>query len=174
MPIANTDILFRYSVAAAAGNTTASSANASLGDQVATNGPTDNVANNVFDDISSAESAAGRVEYRSLFGLNNHATLTLIGARLLLSSETAGGATVQIGLDPTGITAKGAAGAQAVTVANETSAPAGVSFSAGPLTIGDLTPGQVQGFWIKRTIVAGTSGPLADGAVFAIDGDTLP
>jgi hypothetical protein len=174
MPISNTDIKFRFSTVAAAGDTTAGGASTSLGDQVATNGPTTNVANNVFDDISVAESVAGRVEYRCLFGLNDHATLTLIGAVLSISSQVAGGASVQIGLDPTGITAKGASGAQAVTVANETTAPAGVTFSGGPLTIGDLAPGQVQAFWIKRTITAGTPGPVADGATFAIDGETNP
>jgi hypothetical protein len=173
MPIVNTDIIYRYSVAAAAGDTTAGTAATSLGDQVATNGPTTNVANNVFDDVSGAEAASGDVEYRCLFGLNNHATLTLLGAVLSIQSETAGGASVQIGLDPTGITAKGASGAQAVTVANENTAPSGVAFSAGPLTIGDMAPGQVQAFWIKRTVPA-ASGAANDGAVFAITGDTLP
>lgn len=173
MAIVSTDIVYRYSVAAAAGDTTASSAAASLGDQVASNGPTTAVANNVFDDVTGAEATAGDVEYRCLFALNNHATLTLIGAQLSIQSETAGGASVQIGLDPAGITAKGAATAQAATVANESTAPAGVTFSAGPLTVGDLAPGQVFGFWIKRTVPA-ASGAAADGAVFAVSGDTLP
>jgi hypothetical protein len=173
MPIANTDIKYRYSVSAAAGDTTAGAANTSLGDQCASNGPTTNVVNNVFDDVSSAEATAGDVEYRCLFGLNDHATLTLIGAFLSIQSETAGGAAVQIGLDPTGITAKGASGAQAVTVADENTAPAGVTFSAGPLTIGDLAPGQVQAFWIKRTVPAASVGQ-PDGAVFAITGDSNP
>jgi hypothetical protein len=173
MAIVSTDIVFRYSVAAAAGNTTASSANASLGDQIATNGPTTAAANNVFDDVSGAESTAGDVEYRCLFGLNNHASLTLIGAVLAIDSETAGGASVQIGLDPAGVTVKGLASAQAATVANESTAPAGVTFSAGPLTIGDIVAGSVQGFWIKRTVPPGAAA-ANDGAVFSITGDTLP
>ena len=173
MAIVPSDIVYRYSVSAAAGNTTASSAAASLGDQVATNGPTSASANNVFDDVSGAESAAGDVEYRCLFGLNNHASLTLIGAQLAIDSESAGGASVQIGLDPVGVVAKGSASAQAATIANENTAPAGVTFSAGPLTIGDMAPGTVQGFWIKRTVPSGASA-ANDGAVFSITGDTLP
>lgn len=173
MAIVSTDILYRYSVAAAAGDTTAGSANASLGDQVATNGPTTAVANNVFDDVSPAEASAGATDYRCLFALNNHATLTLIGAALSISSQTAGGATITIGLDPAGITAKGLGSAQAATIANEAAAPVGVSFSAGPLTIGDMAPGQVQAFWMKRVTPPGAT-VLADGAVLSVDGTTLP
>jgi hypothetical protein len=173
MAIVNTDIVYRYSVAAAAGNTTASSAAASLGDQVATNGPTTAVANDVFDDVSGAEASAGATDYRCLFALNNHATLSLLGAKVSISSQTSGGATVTIGLDPAGITPKGQASAQAATIANEAAAPAGVSFSAGPLTIGDIPAGSVAAFWIKRVTPPGAT-VQADGAVFSVDGDTLP
>jgi len=173
MPIVNTDILYRYSVAAAAGNTTAGSASGSLGDQVATNGPTTAVANDVFDDVSPAEASAGATDYRCLFGLNNHATLTLLSAQLSIASQTSGGATITIGLDPAGITAKGSGSAQAATIANESTAPAGVTFSAGPLAVGDLAPGQVFGFWLKRVTPPGST-VQADGAVLSIDGTTLP
>ena len=173
MPIADTDIVYRWSVAAAAGNTTASAPSTSLGDQVETNGPTTAVANDVFDDVSGAEASAGATDYRCLFALNNHATLTLLGAKVSISSQTSGGATVTIGLDPAGVTPKGQASAQAATIANESTAPAGVTFSAGPLTIGDMAPGTVAAFWIKRVTPPGST-VQADGAVFSVDGDTLP
>jgi len=82
-------------------------------------------------------------------------------------------ALIECGLDTTAISAKGASGAQAVTVANESTAPAGVTFSAGPLAIGDLGPGQVKGIWLRRTVTAG-AGAVNDGAVYAVSGDTLP
>jgi len=173
MAISSSDIKFRFSVAAAAGDTTAGSASTSLGDQVATNGPTTAVANNLWDDVSGAEAAAGDVEYRCIFALNDHATLTLIGSVFSIQSQVSGGGLIECGLDPTAISAKGASGAQAVTVANESTAPAGVTFSAGPLTIGDLAAGQVKGIWLRRTVTAG-AGAVNDGAVYAVTGDTLP
>jgi len=173
MAISSSDIKFRFSVAAAAGDTTAGSASTSLGDQVATNGPTTAVANNLWDDVSGAEAAAGDVEYRCIFALNDHATLTLIGAQFAIQSQVSGGGLIECGLDTTAISAKGASGAQAVTVANESTAPAGVTFSAGPLAIGDLGPGQVKGIWLRRTVTAG-AGAVNDGAVYAVSGDTLP
>jgi hypothetical protein len=178
MAIASTDIVYRYSVAAAAGDTTASSAAASLGDQVATNGPTTAVANNLWDDTTGAESAAGDVEYRCVFVLNNHATLTLIAAVAYIASQTAGGGLIEMGLDPAAISAKGAASAQAATIANESTAPAGVTFtsptSGSPLAIGDMAPGQVKGIWLRRTVTAGAGPVNPDGAIITVTGDTLP
>lgn len=173
MAIVSTDIVYRYSVAAAAGDTTASSGAASLGDQVANNGPTTAVANNLWDDVSGAEAAAGDVEYRCIFVLNNHATLTLLGAQFSIQSQTSGGGLIEYGLDPTATSAKGASGAQAVTVANESTAPAGVTFGSTPVTIGDLAPAQVHAVWLRRTVTAG-AGLQSDGAVLAVTGDTLP
>jgi hypothetical protein len=52
-------------------------------DQIITN--TDE---NLFDDISSAESAAGDTEYRAFMVKNTHATLSLISAKVFLSSNS--------------------------------------------------------------------------------------
>lgn len=172
MPIVNTDIVYRYSVAAAAGDTTAGTANGSLGDRVATNGPTSGSANNFWDDVSTAEAAAGDVEYRCGFVLNNHGTLTLIAPVLSLLSETAGGGSIALGADPTAASAKGSASAQAVTVANEQTAPAGVTFGS-TANLGDIPAGFVKAFWMRRTVPAG-AGLLADGAVLSVDGQTNP
>lgn len=173
MAIVNTDLVWRYSVAAAAGDTTASGPSTSLGDQVASNGPTSGAANNFWDDVSSSEAAAGDVEYRCGFVLNNHGTLTLIGPQLSIQSETAGGASIAIGVDPTAASAKGSASAQAVTVADESVAPAGVTFGTSPVALGNIPAGFVKAFWVRRTVPAG-AGLLADGAVLSVDGDTLP
>jgi hypothetical protein len=178
MAIVPSDIVYRYSVAAAAGDTTASSAAASLGDQVATNGPTTATLNNLFDDVSGAEAAAGRVEYRCLFALNNHATLTLQSANAYITSQTSGGGLIEMGLDPAAVSAKTSGSTQAATIANETSAPAGVTFtsptSGSPLVIGDMAPGQVKGIWLRRTVTAGAGALNPDGVIIGVTGDTLP
>lgn len=180
MPIVSSDIKFRLSVVtASAGDTTASTPAASLGDQVATTEITTAQLQNLFDNVSGAEAAAGTVEYRCLFILNNHATLTLESPVVFINSQTAGGGTVDIGLDTTAISAKGASGAQAVTIANETTAPAGVTFSSpttgSPLSLGgNLAPGQVKGLWLRRTVSAGAAATNPDGVIIDVRGDTLP
>lgn len=179
MPVGPTDIVFRFSVVAAAGDTTAGTAATSLGDQVSTTAITTATLQNLFDNVSGAEAAAGDIEYRCLFILNNHATLTLEAATVWIASQTALGGTVDIGIDTTAISAKGAAVAQAVTIANESAAPAGVTFSSptsgSPLSLGgDLAPGQVKAIWLRRTVTAGAAGLNPDGLILAAGGETLP
>lgn len=176
MPIVASDIVYRLSVVtASAGDTTASTPAASLGDQVSTSVITTAQLNNIFDDVSGAEASAGDVEYRCIFVLNNHATLTLLGASVSVQSQTAGGGTIDIALDNIAVSAKGAAGAQAATVANEQTSPGASAgaFGAGPLTIGDMPPGQVKGIWLRRTVAAATAGLNNDGVILAVTGDTL-
>lgn len=175
MPIASSDIHYRLSVAAAAGDTTAGTPATSLGDQVSTTQITTAQLNNIFDDVSGAESAAGDVEYRCIFVLNNHATLTLQNATVQVQSQTAGGGSIDIATDNIGPVAKGSASAQADAVANEQTAPTNVSaFGAGPLSLGNIGPGQVRGVWMRRTVTAGAGAVDPDGVVLRVTGDTLP
>jgi hypothetical protein len=175
MAIVASDIKYRLSVVtASAGDTQAGTPATSLGDQVATTVITAASLNNLFDDVSGAEAAAGDVEYRCFFVLNDHASLTLTTATAILTSQTAGGGTIDFGLDPAGITAKGAAGAQAATIANESAAPAGVTFNTTNQLIGNLAPGQVQGIWLRRTVTAGAGAVNPDGVIMTVQGDTLP
>lgn len=178
MPIITTDIVYRLSTTAgAAGDSTAQgNPNASLGKYVSTTVLAAG-ANTLYDDISGAENAANTVDYRCLFVLNNHATLTLQNAVVYVSSEVAGGAVVAIATDNTAPSPKGSATAQATQIANETTAPAGVSAFSTPTTagtglaLGNIGPGQVKAFWVKRT-AANTSAVTGDGATFAVAGDT--
>lgn len=175
MPIASGDIKKRFSVTAAAGDTTAGTAAGSLGDQVSTTEITDATLNNLFDDVSGAEAASGDTEYRCIFILNNHASLTLTGATIAVQSQTAGGASVDIATDNIAKSAKGSASAQATSIPDETTAPTGVSaFGAGPLALGDLAPGEVKGVWIRRTVPVGATAANPDGVVLRVTGDTLP
>lgn len=173
--IVASDIVKRYSVVAAAGDTTAGTAATSLGDQVSTTAITDATIGNVFDDINGAEAAAGSVDYRCIFILNNHATLTYVGATIAVQSESAGGATIDIATDNIAVSAKGSASAQAAVIANGGVAPTGVSaFGDGPLTIGDMAPGQVKAVWLRLTTPASATAMNPDNFVLVLDGDSLP
>jgi hypothetical protein len=174
--ITSGEILFKYSVAAAAGNTTAGTAATSLGDQISTTQWTGGSANDLFDDISGAENAASTVDYRCIFVHNSNGANTLENAVVYLSAETAGGASIAVGADTTAASALGSGSAQALTVANETTAPAGVTFSS-PTTagtgvaLGNIPSGQVKAFWIRRT-AANSAALSSDGVTIAVTGDT--
>lgn len=175
MPIVGSDIQKRFSVSAAAGDTTAGTAATSLGDQVSITQITDATLTNLFDDVSGAESAAGDTEYRCIFILNNHATLTLQNATIQILSQTANGGLIDIATDNIAASAKGSGSAQAAVIPDEQTAPSGVSaFGAGPLALGSLAPGQVKGVWLRRTVSPGATGVNPDGVVLRVTGDTLP
>lgn len=178
MPIAGSDILLKFSVkTGAAGNSTVGTAAGSLGKYISTTQITDNSLNNLFDDVTGDENAALENEYRCFFIHNAHATLTFQNVKAYLISEVAGGATIAIGVDTTAASAIGAAPAQALEVANEDTAPVGVTFSS-PTTlgtavsIGNLAPGECRALWVRRT-TANTS-PLAnDGVTLRFAGESL-
>jgi hypothetical protein len=177
MAITATDILYKFSVAAAAGNTTAGTAAGSLGDQVSTTQITDNTLNNLFDDVSGDENAASTVEYRGYFVHNNHATLTWTAPKVWISGEVAGGAVAAIAVDTVAASAVGSGSTQMTTIANETTAPAGQSFSSPTtkgtgLSLSDLPPGQVKGIWVRRS-AANTAAVANDGVTVRVEGDTL-
>jgi hypothetical protein len=176
--IVSTEIVYRHTTTAgAAGDSTAqANPNADLGKYASTSAWAGGVANDLFDDISGAENAASTSDYRGLAILNNNTANVLANAAAYISSEVAGGASVAIGADPTGSLAKGSASAQLVTIANETTAPAGVTFTspttyAGGVALGSIAVGFVKGLWIRRA-AANSSALSADGATFTVQGDT--
>lgn len=175
MAITASDILLKFSVSAAAGDTTAGTAATSLGDQISTTQLTDATLNNLFDNVSGAEAAAGSTEYRCFFIHNNHASLTYQAAAVTISSQTSGGGDITIALDNIAVSAKGSGSAQAAAIANETTTPSGVgTFGAGPLTIGDIAAGSVKAIWVKRIVTAGAGALNPDGVILGFTGDTLP
>ncbi len=174
--ITSGEILFKYSVAAAAGNTTAGTAAGSLGDQISTTTIPDATLNALFDDISGAENAASTVDYRCIFIHNSNASNSLQNAVIWISSEVAGGASIAIGIDTTAASAIGSASAQALTIANETTAPVGVSFSspttAGTgLSLGTIAAGSCKAVWVRRT-AANSAALNNDGVTLSVQGDT--
>jgi len=168
MAITATDILYKFSVAAAAGDTTGGTAATSLGDQISTTQITDATLHNLFDLITGPDNAASDTEYRGFFVHNNHATLTW--------EKVGGGAAAAISVDTTGVTAKGSASPQMKTIANEDTAPATQTFSSPTtkgtgLSIGNIPPGSVAGIWVRRA--AANTGPVNnDGVTIRCEGDT--
>lgn len=127
----------------------------------------------LFDDVSSAEAAAGDIEYRLVYMQNGHGTLTAQSAKVFISTQTPSPSTdLAIGLAAVG------ANAVETAVANENTAPAGVTFSspatyAAGLSLGNLAPGQYYGVWLRRTVTAG-AGVFADSATVVVQCDTNP
>jgi hypothetical protein len=153
MAITATDILYKFSVSAAAGNTTAGTAAGSLGDQIST---TQITLNNLFDDVTGDENAASDVEYRGFFVHNNHGSLTWTAPFAWLSAEVAGGATAAISVDATAASAVGSGSTQMKTIADESTAPATQTFSSPTtkgtgLALSDVPAGNVKGIWVRRT-----------------------
>ena len=175
MAVVAADMKLKFSVAAATGNSSAGTAAGALGDQVSTTELTTNVIGNLFDDVSAAEATAGDVEYRCVFVCNDNATDTAFNVAVAIQTEVAMGANYDLALDLIGVTARGSASAQALTIANENTAPSGGAgvgaFGDGPLAIGTMGPLTVQGVWVRRTVTAATAAATGDGATIRISGE---
>lgn len=178
MPIVAGDILFKLSTkVGAAGNANTSTPAGSLGKYVSTTAVSGTALNNLFDDISGDENAASEAEYRCVFVHNNHGSLTLQSAVLWLSAETAGGANMALATDNIAASALADAGAQAAEIANEDTAPTGVSAFSAPstkgtgLALGNIGPGQVKAFWVRRT-ATNSAAINSDGGTIRVEGDT--
>ena len=163
MAIISTDIQYRLS--GGASNAVTASSLGGVKSSVA--------ASNYFDDVSSAEAGTGDTEYRCIYVHNNHGALSLIGAKVFIQTNTPSSDTdVAIGLGSSAINGT------EQTVADESTAPSGVSFSApttfaGGLAIGDLAAGAHKAVWVRRTVNAGAAA-YADSFTLRVQGDTNP
>ena len=172
MPIISTDIVYRLSGGAANVDP-----NASLGGARSTAGGgviTSGAANNLWDNVAGDEHAAGAdIEYRGIYVLNAHGSLTLQAAKLWIDSLTTSADTeFDIALAGEGLNGT------METVANESTAPAGETFTrpvtkAGGLTLGNIPFGQHYGFWIRRTVNQNAAAANDTGSV-RVEGDTDP
>jgi hypothetical protein len=168
MPIATTDLLIRLS-----GGSSNSDPNVSLGGVMSTTtAVTDNTTHNLFDQVDGTESNAGDTEYRGVYLLNNHGSLTAQNTKVYISSNTASAdTTIDIALAGEGLNAT------METVANENTAPVGETFSApttyaGGLNMGNIPAGQRFGLWIRRTVTAGAAAVNDDAVTIKYDCDT--
>lgn len=128
-------------------------------------------ANNLFDDVSSGEASAGDIEYRGFYVKNTHGSLALQNAVVWIDALTASSSTefdIALAAEAVNVTM--------ATIANESTAPATVSFTrpttlGGGLAIGNIPAGQSKGIWIRRTVTAGASAASDSGSI-RVDGDT--
>lgn len=172
MPIVATDIEFRLSGGAA--NTAPIS---SLGGAMSTAGGgviTTAVANNLWDDVTGAQSAAGLTEYRAFYVKNNHATITWQSVFFWIDSLTSSADTeFDVALASEAVNT-----AIVQTIGAETTAPTSVTFTrpvtkAGGLSIGNIPATNFKGLWIKRTVNAGAAAAADTGSI-RCEGDTGP
>jgi hypothetical protein len=169
MPITTTDLVIRLS-----GGSSNSSVNASLGGVMSTTtAVTDNVTHNLFDQVDGTESAAGDTEYRGVYLLNNHGSLTAQNTKVYISSNTASADTeIAIALAGEGLNVT------METIANENTAPAGETFSttaidyASGLSMGNIPFGQRFGLWIRRVVTGGAAAVNDDAVTIKYDCDT--
>lgn len=87
MPIAASDIKTRLSVTtgSAGGSTAQGNPNASLGTYISTTDISGTPLDNLFNDLTGDQQAAGQVDYRCMFVYNSHATLTYQTPKIWLS-----------------------------------------------------------------------------------------
>ena len=173
MPIVEADLIHRLS-----GGISNTDPNASIGGAMSTAAggiiPTD-TDNNDMDDITSTEAAAGIIIYHGYFYSNEitSAVLTWTNPVFWIQSQTSSGDTSV--LIAVSLEAKNTA---IEVLANEETAPSGISFTApankaAGIVIGDLDQNDNRGHWIQYIVNAAASATLDEYTIKA-EGDTLP
>lgn len=168
MSIIATDIKFYLSGGASNANV-----NAALGGAKSSVALVDNSLNNLFDDVTGAEHAAGDTNYRCIFVKNDSAE-TAKNVKVYIQTNTpATDDVVHIGKDLS------APSDTADTIADEATAPdPAVTFStadgyANALDIGTLTAGQSAAIWVKRIVSAGATAQANNSVVIKVSMDSL-
>ena len=179
MAITASDLEYRFSAPeASGGNQQAQDTPAnSLGLWLATTPWLGGALHDLFGLVSGDDNANMSIEYRCLFFINKHATLTLTSPVAWFTSQVSGGAVAAMGVDPTAASALNTTTPQALEIANRTIAPAGVAFSAptskgAGIALGNIGPRQCKAVWIRRSAFA-TVALDADGFGIRVEGDSL-
>jgi hypothetical protein len=170
MAIQASDIVFRLS-----GGASNTDPDAALGGAMSTVGGgviTTDVLNNLWDNVSGAEASAGDIEYRGIYVENAHGSLTLQNAAIWISADTTSADDeVDIALADEG------AGVAMETIADESTAPTGPSFThpttfGTGLSLGNLANGSYYGIWIRRDVDPGASAANANPYTLSVQGET--
>jgi hypothetical protein len=129
---------------------------------------------NIFPDVTGTQSASGITQYRGVSLKNAHGSLTWQNVVVWVSTDTPSADT-----DVDVTVAAEAVNVTQATIANETTAPATVTFTnvavsfATGLAVGNIPFSQFRGIWLKRVVNAGAAA-FADSATWTAQGDTLP
>lgn len=164
MAIVSSDIKYKLS-----GGSSNSDPTASIGGAISSV----DAPSSYFPDVGSAEAAAGSIKYRCIYVLNNNSTQTLLGAKIWIQANTPSTSTdIAIGLGAAGLDGTETA------IANDTTAPSGVTFSSpsnlsGGLSLTDVPDGEYYPVWVRRTVTAGAAA-ATDTFTLRAQGDTNP
>lgn len=172
MPILPSEIKYYYT-----GGSSNTNPNTSLGGAISSQEISSGNLHNLFDKVTGDESAAGDIEYRCMAVRNTNATLTWEAVKIFISANTPADDHIEIGVEtPT-------TGAVQV-VANESTAPMGITFSS-PVSRatgldargeGDtatcIGPNKWAAIWLKRIVPAGASAFNLNSVVVVASGDS--
>jgi len=147
--------------------------NDSIGGAIASNGPTDNTINHVWDDVTGDEAVSGTTEYRILYIQNDSATDSLENTKFWVSQITAS-TTDEVAI---ALMAAGKNGT-AERLTDETTAPSGGESFTAPtskatgLSIGTLAAGDNYPICIRRVVDASSPAYDANNYKIKFEGDT--
>jgi hypothetical protein len=120
----------------------------------------------LFDAVTPAQATAGSVEYRMVGISNTHPTDTIEDLKVYLSSaSTSADTDIEFGVP--GVTVLNSTDVWPTALADESTAPAGVTFyAAGSLAtaveIGDVPPLRTRILYLKRVVTAGADALTTD------------
>lgn len=165
MPIEPSDLVWYLS-----GGESNTDPDDSLGGEISTTQWTGGTAHDLFDVITAEQNESEVVDYRCVYVVNEHGSLTLQGSEVWFQSIVSGGANIALGLDDAGVDGT------ATTIANENTAPSNVSFSTpesqgAAVAIGDIPAGQHIAIWFRRT-ATDSAAASNDGATVRVSGET--
>jgi hypothetical protein len=181
MSITSADLEFRFSnPQASAGNQLAQAdPAASLGGYLATTVWAGGVLHDLFAAVSGQANLDLTVDYRCLFIVNKHPSLTWTAAKVWFVTQQSGGCSLALGVDPTSAKAldTAAPAVQAVKTVDPYTAPAGVTFSTptssgSGLSLGNIPPGCARAFWLRRTAF-NTPALAGDNTTIRVEGNTV-
>lgn len=164
MPIVNTDIQVRLSGGAVNSSPLTSIGGVKSSAQAGTD---------IFAGVTSAEATAGSTKYRCVYLHNAHATLSAQALVVWINANTPSPTTtVSIGVGAAAVNATETA------VGAETTAPAGVVFTASTteataLALSTLPAGQHRALWLRRVVDASTAALASDSVSLGFRFDTL-
>ena len=148
------------------GGATNSDPNASLGGTRSSTQVSSTALNNIFDNVQPDEATNGDTEYRAI-AIVNDGDATATSVALYMSNETSS-ADTQLDFGSEGVDP-----ASPITIADESTAPTGITFghynSSNKLSLPDIPAGSECRIWIKRTVAAGAINTGNDQGTIAID-----
>lgn len=143
-----------------------SSGTDSTGGDISATEITDNTLNNLFDDVSGDEAAAGAVEYRKIFVKNTHGTLTFVSPKFWIEALT-DSSNDEIDISTTTSLTGSSATGDGQSYVRPTS-----KVHANVLSLGNIAAGAYAAVWIRRTVDASAAAYSNNSCQLKVEGET--